>query len=157
MGSKEPTQRMILLQRLQYQRNDKSKLSWSLYRLKPRSYNLYKKITNYVTKERPLGGFERSKSHFGQKIPFFSVRPAKWQQVTRITNSPKHFKSAFGSAYFISKINEIKLAKPTKKEPRKASFPWDLGFLFGNPIRCALYCRIWIFKERKRNYLMSKF
>ena len=31
--------------------------------------------------------------------------------------------------------NEIKLAKPTKKEPRKASFPWDLGLLFVQPIK----------------------
>ena len=77
MGLKEPLQRMILLQWLQYQSTDKTELSWSLYRLKPRSYSLYKKITNYVTKERPLGGFERSKSHFGQQIIFFSVRPAK--------------------------------------------------------------------------------
>ena len=66
MGSKEPIQRMILLQRLQYQSTDKTELSWSLYRRKPIYYSLYKKFTNYVTKERPLGGFERSKSHFGQ-------------------------------------------------------------------------------------------
>ena len=57
MGSKEPIQRMILLKRLQHQSTNKTELSWSLYRLKPISYNLYKKITNYVTKERPLGGF----------------------------------------------------------------------------------------------------
>ena len=50
----------------------------------------------------------------------------------RITNSQKHFKSTFGSAYFISKNNET---KPMKKEPRKASFPWDLGFLFVQPIK----------------------
>jgi len=30
-----------------------------------------------VTKESPLGGFERSKSHFGQQLLFSSVRPAK--------------------------------------------------------------------------------
>ena len=70
-------QRMTLLQRLQYQSTDKTELSWSLYRLKPRYYSLYKKFTNYVTKERPLGGFERSKIHFGQQLPLFSVRPDK--------------------------------------------------------------------------------
>ena len=52
-----------------------------------------------------------------------------------ITNSQNHFKSTFGSAYFISKSNEIKLAKSAKKEPRKASFPWDLGLLFVQPIK----------------------
>ena len=77
MGSKEPIKRMILLQQLQYQSTDKTDISWSLYRLKPIYYSLCKKITNYVTKERPLGGFERSKSHFGQQIIFFSYIPAK--------------------------------------------------------------------------------
>ena len=33
------------------------------------------------------------------------------------------------------KNNAVKLAKPTKKEPRKASFPWDLGLLFVQPIK----------------------
>ena len=32
------------------------------------------------------------------------------------------------------KINEIELVKPTKMEPRKARFPWDLGMLFVQPI-----------------------
>ena len=52
-----------------------------------------------------------------------------------ITNSQNNFNSTFGSTYFISKNNEIKLAKSTKKEPRKASFPWDLGLLFVHPIK----------------------
>ena len=51
-----------------------------------------------------------------------------------ITYAQNHFKSTFGSAYFISKNNAVKLAKPAKKEPRKARFPWDLGFLFVQPI-----------------------
>ena len=41
---------------------------------------LYKNLENFVTKERPLGGFERSKSHFGQQLPLFSVRHAKGQR-----------------------------------------------------------------------------
>ena len=53
----------------------------------------------------------------------------------RIKNAQNHFKSTFGSAYFISKSNEIKLAKSAKKEPRKASFPWDLGLMFVHPIK----------------------
>ena len=55
MGSKDPIQMMILLQRLKYQSTDKKYLSCSLYRMKPIYYILYKKFTNYVTKERPLG------------------------------------------------------------------------------------------------------
>ena len=33
---------------------------------------------------------------------------------------------------------KLKLAKQVKKEPRKASFPWDLGFLFVKPMKYAL-------------------
>ena len=71
----------------------------------------------------------------------------------RITNSQKNFKSTFGSAYFISKNNEIKLAKPTKKEPRKASFPWDLGLLFVQPIKMHWYCRMLNFITAKGNLM----
>ena len=46
-----------------------------------------------------------------------------------------------GQPTLSQKFNEIKLAKLTKKEPRKASFPWDLGFLFLQPIR-STDCRI---------------
>ena len=40
-----------------------------------------------------------------------------------------------GQPTLSQKIDEIKLAKSTKKEPRKASFPWDLGLLFVHPIK----------------------
>ena len=33
---------------------------------------------------------------------------------------------------------KLKLAKQIKKELRKASFPWDLGLLFVQPIKYAL-------------------
>ena len=49
-----------------------------------------------------------------------------------------HFESTFGSAYFKQKKTKLKLVKMAKKEPRKASFPWDLGLLFGQPMRYAL-------------------
>ena len=51
-----------------------------------------------------------------------------------------------GQPTLSQKINEIKLAKPTKKEPRKASFPWDLGLLFGKPMRYALIAGFYFFK-----------
>ena len=38
-----------------------------------------------------------------------------------------------GQPTLSQKINEIKLAKPTKKEPRKARFPWDIGLIFVQP------------------------
>ena len=46
-----------------------------------------------------------------------------------------------GQPTLSQKINEIKLVKPTKKEPRKAIFPWDLGLLFVLPIKIT-DCRI---------------
>ena len=33
---------------------------------------------------------------------------------------------------------KLKLAKQVKKEPRKASFPWDIGLLFVQPMKYAL-------------------
>ena len=59
----------------------------------------------------------------------------KYSNNIRITYSQNHFKSTFGSTYFISKNNAVKLAKPVEKEPRKARFPWDIGLLFVQPIK----------------------
>ena len=33
---------------------------------------------------------------------------------------------------------ELKLAKQVKKEPRKASFPWDLGLIFMQRMKYAM-------------------
>ena len=55
MGSKEPIQSMILLQRLQYQITNKTDLSWSLYRLKPIYYNLYRENYKLCDKRETPG------------------------------------------------------------------------------------------------------
>ena len=52
--------------------------------------------------------------------------------------SQNHFEITFGSAYFKPNKTKLKLAKTVKKEPGKASFPWDLGLMSGNPIRYEL-------------------
>ena len=70
----------------------------------------------------------------------------------RITYAQRHFKSTFGSTYFMSKNNEVKLAKSTKKEPRKERFPWDLGLIFVKPMKYALISRFNIFKTEKEIY-----
>ena len=49
-----------------------------------------------------------------------------------------YFQSTFGSAYFKTKKTKLKLVKMAKREPRKESFPWDLGLLFGKTMRYAL-------------------
>ena len=46
----------------------------------------------------------------------------------------------------LSKKKEVKLAKREKREPRKASFPWDLGLLFVQPIKYALIVGFNLFK-----------
>ena len=66
---------------------------------------------------------------------YFLSEILKYSKHVRITNSQNHFKSTFGLAYFISKNNEIKLAKTTNREPRKARFPWDIGLFFVQKIK----------------------
>ena len=73
----------------------------------------------------------------------------------RITYAQNHFKSTFGSAYLNWKKMKLKLAKQVKNEPRKASFPWDLGLLFVHPIK-SIDCRILKLLNSKWNYLNSK-
>ena len=51
---------------------------------------------------------------------------------------------------------KLKLAKQAKKEPRKASFPWDIGFLFVQPIKYALIFHNIEIYNRKLNYRNSK-
>ena len=41
---------------------------------------------------------------------------------------------------------KLKLAKQVKKEPRKASFPWDIGLLFVKPMKYALIDEFNLFK-----------
>ena len=47
-------------------------------------------------------------------------------------------KVPLGQLTFNQKKTNLKLVKRGKKEPRKAGFPWDLGFPFGKPIICAI-------------------
>ena len=63
--------------------------------------------------------------------------------------SQNHFEITFGSAYLKPNKTKLKLAKTVKKEPKKASFPWDLGLLFGQPIKYALIAGFDLFKTEK--------
>ena len=38
-----------------------------------------------------------------------------------------------------------------KKEPRKASFPWDLGLIFGKPMKYALIVGFNPFKQKRKS------
>ena len=96
---------------------------------------LYKNFTNFVTRERPLGDLSAPKATLDSSFLSSLLDLLNDSEQVRITNSQNHFKSTFGSAFFVSKNNEIKLAKTANREPRKASFPWDIGFLFVQPIK----------------------
>ena len=136
MGSKEPIQRIILLQWLQYHRTDKSELSWSLYRLKPSFLQFYKKKLRFFSeKGDPWGDLNALETTSDSGFLLFLSDLLKERDKFRITYAQNQFKSTFGSAYFISKNNAVTLAKPAKNEPRKESFPWDLGLLFVQPIK----------------------
>ena len=66
---------------------------------------------------------------------FFMSDLLKDSKKFRMKYAQNHFESTFGSAYFKPNKTELKLAKTVKKEPRKARFPWDLGLVFGKPMR----------------------
>ena len=51
----------------------------------------------------------------------------------------------------LTQKTKFKLAKQVKKEPRKASFPWDLGLLFVQPMKYALIDGFNFFLNRKGN------
>ena len=55
----------------------------------------------------------------------------------------------------LTQKTELKLAKQVKKEPRKARFPWDLGFLFVQPMKYALIAGFNLFKTEKEIYSMQ--
>ena len=129
---------------------------WSLYRLKPRSYS-YTKILRILWQKRdPWGDLSAPKATLNSSFLSSLLDLINESERVRIKNAQNHFKSTFGSAYFISNNNEIKLAKTTNMEPRKASFPWDLGLLFVQPIKVHWYCRILNLSFSKWNYLNSK-
>ena len=76
------------------------------------------------------------KATSNSRFLYFLSDLLKGSENVRITNAQKHFKSTFGSAYLISEKMKLRLARTNEREPRKARFPWDLGFLFVQPMNC---------------------
>ena len=132
MGSKEPIRRNFLLSAVTISGN-LSESSWFLYRMKPRLYKMPKlKIT--VKKGDPWGDSDSPKSTFKQNILLFILFLIKNSDIIRIKYSQKQFEITFGSAYFKPKKTKLKLVKMVNTEPRKARFPWGLGFHLGKPM-----------------------
>ena len=83
-------------------------------------------------------------SENGQSLLLFLLDLVKNSEKLK-SNVPKHTLKVF---WVTTLVTEKKLSKNLlswgnlvlqKKEPRKESFPWDLGFLFGQPMRYALF------------------
>ena len=78
-----------------------------------------------------------------QSLLVFFVRPDKNSEKLK-SNVPKHTLKVF---WVTTLVTEQKLSKKLlkganlvlQKEPRKPSFPWDIGLLFGQPMRYALF------------------
>ena len=112
--------------------------------MKPRSYK-FPKIKITVKRETP-GDSDDPKATFEHQLLLFLLCLLKDSELIRMKDAQKQFESTFGSAYFKPNKTKLKLAKTVKKEPRKASFPWDIGLLFGKPMRFELISGFYLLK-----------
>ena len=94
---------------------------------------LWKKIEFFGEKGDPWGDLSAPEATSDSRFLSLMSYLIKYSEHIRIKNAQNHFKSTFVSAYLISQEMKLKLAKQAEKEPRKESFPWDLGFLFVQP------------------------
>ena len=99
---------------------------------------LWKYFEFFGEKGDPWGDLNAPEDTSDRRFLYFLLDLIKYSEHVRIKNAQNHFKSTFGSSYLISQKLKLKLAKHVEKEPRKASFPWDLGLLFVQPIKYAL-------------------
>ena len=90
------------------------------------------KFWNFGKTETPWGVSNRSKNDFRTKPPLIFCynfyKPA-------ILSHLNILKITFGWTHLLPKNSKLKLVfKEADKETRKASFPWDLGLILGQPI-----------------------
>ena len=81
-----------------------------------------------------MGDSDDPKATFEPQLLLFLLYLIKNSELIRMKYSQNHFGRTFGSACFKPKKAKLKLVKKVKKEPRKASFPWDVGLPLGKPI-----------------------
>ena len=110
-----------------------------------------------VKGETPGGIWKLPRTLSNSSFYSFLLHLIKNRNHYRIKYAQNHFKSTFGSAYLNSKKTKLKLAKHVKKEPRKASFPWDIGLLFVQPTKMHWYFRILNFITEKRNLMHASY
>ena len=99
---------------------------------------MQKKLRFLVKKGDPWGDLNAPEATLDISFLYFLSDLLKYRTNFRIKYTQNNFKSTFGSAYLISTKMKLKLAKQAKKEPRKASFPWDIGLIFVQPMKYAL-------------------
>ena len=92
------------------------------------------KIWNFGKTETPWG-FRMVQKWFLDSASSFLLQLIKTSNIITFKYAPNYFESTFGWTNFLPKNSKLKLVfKEAEKEPRKASFPWDLGLLWGQPI-----------------------
>ena len=98
---------------------------------------------------------------FWQSLLLFFVGTSKKQRAIKIKCDQTHFKSVLGHhASYRKKLSKKLLEWANlvlQKEPRKESFPWDLGFFWEANEICTFLAEFKYLKNEKRNYLMRKF
>ena len=93
------------------------------------------KVWNFGKTETPWGVLNGPKMISGHHLLLFSVINAKNINIITVKYSQNYFEINFGWTHFLPKNSKLKLVfKEAEKEPRKASFPWDLGMILGKPI-----------------------
>ena len=125
--------------------------------MKPRSYSYTKILRILWQKGDPWGDLSAPKATLDSRFPYSLSDLLKDSENVKITISQNHFKSTFGSAHFISKNSEIKLAKSAKTEPRKARFPWDIGLLFVQPIKSTDISEYLIYRTAIKTTLTASY
>ena len=94
----------------------------------------------------PWGDLDGPKATLEQQLLLFLLYLLK-KAILLEWNMPKiTLKVPLGQPALNQKKAKLKLVKKVKKEPRKASFPTNLGFPLGNPMWCALIAGFYLLK-----------
>ena len=107
---------------------------------------MQKRIKIFCEKGDPWGDLNAPEATSDTRFISILSDLIKYSDHIRIKYSQNQFESTFGSDYFKPNKTKLKLAKTVKKELRKSSFPWDIGLLFGKPMKYSLISEFNIFK-----------
>ena len=116
--------------------------------MRPKVYKLQN--LGILGRRRAPGGFRMVKKCFPEKTSsYFMLYLLKTRNIITVKYSQNYFEITFGWTNFLPKNSKLKLVfNEAEKEPRKESFPWDLGLILVQPIWST-----WIFEYK---FLYSK-